>query len=220
MATLFTNIYGKAVNSFDDPFIKSTYGDTITFFKVMWGYMQNAIPEFIIPESIISKIQDIIEPTGQTEIFNGDGINKIFTLSTTPLQESYFKYIVNDIVVTGSFNYNTNQVTLDSIPSSGSGNVSIEWYYAGSFNKTLELREQRIMAMLWVLNWTEKEKNYLLDIRRLLNDTDFKLSAEAPNINSKNNWYHNMREEVLNMMKQYNWSLYTEDLKKKYGLSI
>lgn len=219
MATLFTSIYGKAVNSFDDPFIKNIYGDTITFFKVMWGYMQNAIPEFCIPESVVSKMQNIITPTGQTELFDGDGVNNIFTLSTTPLADSYFKCLVEDVEVSGTFNYNSNEIELASTPLVGNDNVSIEWYYAGSFVDTLEQREERIMTMLWVLNWAEKEKNYLLDIRRLLNDTDFKLSAEAPNMNAKNNWYSSMREEVLNMMKQYNWSLYRTQLRQKYGIT-
>lgn len=219
MSTPFTNIYSRAINEFNDPFITSTYGNTITFFQTMFGYLNNCIPEFIIPEIIIPKLQDITSPSGQTELFNGDGINTNFILTTIPVTGSYFVYTVSGVVVTGTYNSGTNSVILDIAPAIGTNNVSIQWYYPGQFNQTLISREERILSMLWVVNWAEKEKNHLLDIRRLLNDTDFRLTAEAPTMNAKGNWYITMREEATAAMKQYSWSLYQATLKAKYGLS-
>lgn len=219
MSTSFVNIYQRAITQFDDPFITNTYGNTITFFETMYSFLQNGINDFVIPEVVITKLEDITSPSGQTELFNGDGINTTFVLTTIPVTGSYFVYTVSGVVVTGTYNSGTNSVTLDVAPATGTNNVSIQWYYPGQFNQTLINREERILSMLWIVNWAEREKNHLLDIRRLLSDTDFKMSAESTTITAKSGWYIAMREEATAAMKQYSWSLYQATLKAKYGLS-
>jgi len=220
MSTPFTNIYTRAISEFEDPSISSAYTTSpLSFFKIMYNYINNAIPLFVTPKSIQLKLIDAIKPSGQTELFSGNGVITVFTLTSTPTANAYFNYLVNGISVVGIYSAVTNSVTLTPPPLTGTENVSIEWYDPGQFNQNLSAREERILSFLLVQSWAEKEKNFLLDIRRLLSDTDFKLSAESTTMRSKGDWYNSIRENVESEMKKYSWDVYTDLMNQKYGLS-
>lgn len=220
MATLNNEIYSKAISEFEDPSISSAYeNNPIDFFKIMYNYHINAMPLFINPSSEIIKLNDRIEPSTQIELFDGNGLTKDFVLTTIPLNGSFFNCLIGSTPVDGTFNYTTNTMTLTIIAPSGTENVSIEWYYPGQFNQTLDNQEKNILACFLVSCWAEKEKNFLLDIRRLLNDTDFSLSAESTTMREKGNWYYSMREKAEKIMMQYAWILHMTAMKTKYGLS-
>ncbi len=219
MSTPNSNIYTRAINEFDDYRINTVYSNNyISFFKIMYNYLNNAIPLFNIPKIMTNKLSDKVNPIDIIELFSGDGHETNFVLTSTPTLDAYFYYIIDDVPTNGVYDSLTNSVTLHSIAPLGTENITIEWYDSGYFNETLSEREERILSYLLVQNWAEKEKNFLLDIRRLLNDTDFKLSAESANIREKGNWYYSMREHAIKDMKQYSWDLTYDDLKKKYGL--
>jgi len=214
------NIYTRAINEFDDYRINTAYSNNyISFFKIMYNYLDNAIPLFNIPKIMINKLLDRVKPIDTIELFDGDGHETNFVLTSIPTLDAYFYYIIDNITVDGTYDSLTNSITLNTVAPLGTENITIEWYDSGSFNETLSEREERILSYLLVQNWGEKEKNFLLDIRRLLNDTDFKLSAESTNMREKGNWYHSMREHAVKDMKQYSWDLTYDDLKKKYGLA-
>jgi len=219
MSTPYSKIYTRAINLLEDPRITSAFeSNPIDFFGIMYGYLDNAIPLFITPQAMQSKLSDRTLPTGQIELFNGDGINNVFHLSTTPTTGALFNFMVANVEVIGSYDSLTNNVTLVNIPPIGVENVSIEWYTDGQFNLTLIDRQELILAMLVVQCWSEKERNFLLDIRRLLGDTDFKLISEANSTNSKNNWFANVREHAETEMKKYSWDIYQENLKVQYAI--
>jgi hypothetical protein len=211
MSIPFENIYESSISLFDDPAITSAYNSTpIEFFQIMYNYLKNAIPRFNNPKATQLKLAIQIKPSGYTEIFDGNG-GAVYHLSTTPIDDSYFNYIVGDTTVSGTFDKATNEVTFSvNIPSGTTG--SCEWYYAGSFEpdsagNELNITAQDILSRLLVLQWCQKEKNFLLDIRRLLNDTDFHLGSEANSIRAKDGWYSNMASEVATKMNQYAWGL-------------
>lgn len=159
MSTPFTNIYARAVASFEDPSITNAYQTSLSdFCDILYNYLSNAIPLFIVPKVIQTKLLDRTVP-----------------------------------------NLNTSDY--------------------GQFNQTLTDREEKILSGLLVQCWAEKEKNFLLDIRRLLNDTDFHLAAESSTMREKGNWYSLIREQNMQEMKQYSWDLYTDAMNQKYGLS-
>jgi len=64
-----------------------------------------------------------------------------------------------------------------------------------------------LLSKLLISNWSMKEKNFSLDIRRLLNDTDFKMTSEANSIRAKGFWYECSKEEVEKSMNQFSWDL-------------
>ena len=45
-----------------------------------------------------------------------------------------------------------------------------------------------ILARLLVKSWAESERNLLMDIRNILQDSDFKLTSNARILESKNKW--------------------------------
>lgn len=207
MATSFIEIYDRAIAEIDDPTITKTYNNSPTdFFKIMYTYLNNAIPSFNNPMSISSSLSKRQIPQNQIELFTGDGTNKVFSLSSTPLNNSFFEYMIQDNVVGATYNGVTNSVTFSYIPFQ-SANVSIEWYYVGEFTDNLTDIVKKILSKLLVLSWAEKEKNFLLDIRRLVNNTDFKLNDSAAATRSKGGWYEAMREESEKIMNQYAYSL-------------
>ena len=210
MAVNFENIYSLSIGLFNDPLISNTFSTSpIQYFQIMYTYLQNAITRFNNPSTIQSTLSLVNNPSGQTEVFNGNGTTTVFTLSSTPLTNSYFQCTINNVIYTTTFNYTTNQATIAiPIPSGQTG--SIQWYFAGQFTdpqNLLDSTAQGILARLILTEWVLKERNFLMDIRRLLGDTDFKLISEANSLNAKSKWYNDIREEAEKRMNQYSWSL-------------
>lgn len=211
MSISLISIYNLAIGLFDDPSITQAYNNSpIDFFKIMYIYFKNGIPRFNNPLVMQSRLSLINNPEGEIEIFSGDGTTT-YSLSTTPLLNSYFDYIIDGIKVNGTYDSLTNSVTF-SIPIPEGKTGICEWYFAGeilpdSSNNELDITAQDILSRLLVLQWCLKEKNFLLDIRRLLNDTDFKLGSEANSIRAKGGWYSDMASEVATKINQYAWGL-------------
>lgn len=221
MATSKVEIYTRAINRLDDPRITSAFDtNPIEFFQIMSGYLDNAIPAFITPSIMLSILQDTTNSSGATELFNGTGLTNTFVLSTTPPTGSYFYGEVNGISEDIAYSQGSNSVSFLTNPPVGTDNVLAQWYYAGQFNQTLTDRQQDILSGLLVQAWSEKEKNFLLDIRRLLQDTDFKLGNESTNINAKGNWFASIREKNDNDMKKYAWDVYNNEMRTQYGLPL
>ena len=206
MATEFFGIYSKSVGLFEDPTITNAFKKSpILFSQIMYSYFQNAIPLFNNPIKIQDVLENQNEPSGETEIFEGDGTTT-YTITTIPVVNSLFQYIVNEVIVDGNYDSINNTITFQTvIPIGQTG--SFQWYFPGDFINTLDNSVQNILARLLVLNWAEKEKNFLLDIRRMLQDTDYKLGSEANSIRSKDNWVANMNTEAKRLMNKYAWGL-------------
>jgi len=179
VATSRVNIYSRAIGKFEDPRITSAFNTKpIDFFQIMSGYLDSAIPKFITPVKMLSILSNQTKSSEQTELFDGTGAVDTFVLSTTPPDDSYFYAEVNGIVEEVTYSQGSNSVQFQVNPPSGIENVLVQWYFAGEFNQTLTDREEDILSGLLVQCWSEKEKNFLLDIRRLMNDNDFKLGMK------------------------------------------
>lgn len=214
MSTSFQSIYESAISVIDDPQISQAYIDSpISFFQIMYTYLKNAIPRFNTPLSMIETLSEINLPQGQTEIFSGDGITTTFILSTTPLSDSFFEYQINGATVNGTYNSLNNSITFSSaIPTNQTG--SFQWYSVGNFINDIDSTAQNILGLWLVCAWAMKEKNFLLDIRRLLNDTDFKLNDNSTTTKAKISWYEDMREEAEKLQKQYAMNLWLKQYQK------
>jgi hypothetical protein len=209
LATSYVDIYEKAISEMDDPFITASYNQNpILFFKKMYNFLVNAIPLFVSPVDMIAKLNDRVVPSGVAETFDGNNTKVDFVLGSIPSTSAYFSYLIDSGYMDGAFNYTSNTATMSATPYSDVDNVEIEWYDVGQFNQTLTPIEQNILSCFLVSCWAEKEKNFLLDIRRLLNDSTFKLPAESASMRSKNSWYYNMREKAEKLMIQNGWTLY------------
>jgi hypothetical protein len=206
MAIEFTDVYNQAIGLFNDPSISNAYSTSpISFFQIMYAYLENAIPRFNNPMKMQGILANKNMPVGQTEVFDGDG-TAIYTLSTTPVANSFFEYIINGIIIDGTYDQTTNKVTFAQIIPSGEKGTC-QWYFPGEFLNVFDDTAINILARLLVLVWAEREKNFLLDIRRLLNDTDFHMGNEANSMRAKSGWYETMRAETNKQINKYAWNL-------------
>ena len=218
----FKDIYNKAINLFDDPIIQRAYvEDVVRWEKLMYPHLENGIPLFINPTKISYLLADQTLPTGQIDIFEGNG-GTIYTTSITPKEGSDFSFLIdghNDY--TATYDPSNNTVVFSKPVPIGS-KCSIEWYYPGCFNTDfssaaaptissaiIAYRVKEILSRALVLSWATDEQNFLLDIKNLLTDTDFKLYSPANSVRAKVEWKKTIEYEFDTLTNNLAWELYS-----------
>lgn len=223
MSILFSDIYTKAIALFDDPKITIAYQTNIVQFdKLMYTYLQNAISMFNNPASIGMRLSAYNEPVGTMEIFEGDGKTSTFTLdeSFEIRPNSHYCFIEGNIKVQGEIDPDTRTVTFPDVLPEGQ-QYAFEQYYVGEFTDDFGGLNQNttkgnaliigeikdILARLLVKAWAEGERNLLMDIRNILQDSDFKLTSNASILKSKNAWIDQLDWEVLQYQNRLAWNI-------------
>ena len=217
----FKTIYNKAINLFDDPIILKAYTeDTVRWEKLMYPYLENGVVLFNSPTKIAYLLVDQTIPDGAISIFNGNG-GATYQLDTTPAPNSDFSFIVNGLYDYGAtYDAGNNTVTFSNIVPIGS-KCSAEWYYPGCFNtdfskaatsmtsaQVIAFKTTEILSRALVLNWATNEQNFLLDIKNLLTDTDFKLYSPANSVRAKVEWKKSIEWEFDTLKNNLGWELY------------
>ena len=224
---LYKDIYKRAINLLDDPDISRAYVEnTVKFEKMMYPYLENGIIYFTDPTAITWLLTDRTQPSGQTEVFGYDEVaNNSVTLSMTPMDDSDYVCMINGKIDRGASVTKgadgTWTATFSETVAEGD-EVSVEWYSAGQFNTdfstaatplvssaVITQRVMDILARTTVQAWAEQNKNFILEIRNILTDTDFKLYSPANVTNSKVNWVDKMRREVATIQTKLCWNLYS-----------
>ena len=221
----FKTIYNKAINLFDDPIIQKAYvEDTVRWEKLMYPHLENGIVLFNSPTKIAFLLTDRSLPEGMFELFDGND-SDTYVLSTTPIAGSDFSYMINGINDRKAvYDPSTNAVTFSQIVPAGS-QCSVEWYYPGCFNTDFKKaasqtvpaaviadRVKEILSRALVLNWATEEQNFLLDIKNVLTDTDFKIYSPANSVRAKVDWKKSIEYEFDTMKNNLGWDL----LSRKY----
>lgn len=207
MSSSYMSIYNLAISRFDDPILSKIYlENSQDFFDIMNKKMSIAIAEFITPSTVAPRLVDRADPVFYTEVFDGNNVGATFTLTEITLPSTALvEARVNDVLVSIDTIVG-NVITLVAVPDVGVENVEISVYIDGYFNQDLTDREKDILSLLIVKAWAEKEKNFLLDIRRLIGDKDFKLISESNSLREKSNWYTSIREEASKKMTSLSWA--------------
>ena len=221
---LFKDIYARAINLFDDPDINRAYvEDVIKFEKMMYPHLINGIQLFKNPTKITWELFDQTAPQGKMEIFEGsEAQDNQLTLGSTPVENSDVVVMINGQIDSGAvYNADTNSVTL-SKEVSPTDEISVEWYYGGQFNSdfadaaapmisagVISAKVVDILARALVVAWAEKNKNFILEIRNVLTDTDFKLYSPANSTQSKIAWVQDLRKDLDTMQTKLGWDLYS-----------
>lgn len=223
----FKEIYDRAITLFDDPIIQRAYfEDTVRWMKLMFPYLESGTPLFINPTNISYLLIDQTAPKGVIDIFEGNG-GATYRLSTTPAAGSYFSYMVDGKYDRGAtYDVPTNTVTFSNPVAVGS-KCSAEWYTPGQFNTdfkpaaaatvsaaTIQYKVKEILARALVLAWATNEQNFLLDIKNLLTDTDFKLYSPANAVRAKVEWKQSIEYEFNTLTNNLSWELFS---RKQHG---
>lgn len=226
---LYTTIYGKAINLFDDPDINRAYvQNKVLFAKMMYPHLVNGINKFKDPTAITWLLVDRTAPEGKTEVFEASEVSdNSVTLSTQPLANSDYsvtvggKYVYDYTVETGDDGV-AKVVFGSSVVIGDTDEISVEWYNAGQFNTdfaqasapmisaaVIADKTADILARTLVLAWAEKNKNFLLEIRNILNNTDFNIYSPANSIKAKVDWVKDLQWDVDTMQNKLGWDLHS-----------
>ena len=223
MGILFSDIYTKAIALFDDPKITVAYNtNMVQFEKIMYTYLQNAIMMFNNPLSITIRLSNFNPPRGQMCVIEADGINNTFPLEEDfeIIDNSVYTYIEGDITVKGELDKENKIVIFPDVLPQGQ-QYAVEQYYPGEFlddfvdfnrntnrgDLMVKQQIQDILARLLVKSWAEEERNMLLDIRNIMQDSDFKLTSNDRTLNSKNAWVDQLDSEILQYQNRLAWMI-------------
>lgn len=216
----YKTIYNQAIDLFDDPIYSKAYKeDTVRWEKMMYPHLINGLADFTNPTKIRYELINRTEPTGKIEIFDGDG-SATYTLSTTPAEGSDFSYMINGLYdYQATYDADTNSVTFSKIVPVNS-KCSVEWYQPGCFTSDfssaaaptvdsaiIQQKVTEILARALVYEWASKEQNFLLDIKNLLTDTDFKIYSPANSIKAKVQWANSLKYNLDTLTNNLAWEL-------------
>lgn len=230
MSILFSEIYTKAIALFDDPKITKAYNtNEVQFYKLMYTYLQNAIALFINPVVIGAKLSMYEPPQGLMDIYEADGVHNTFMVDESinlydpTKQENIGRYIHVFIedgkYVEAEIDYETRQITFPDILPKGK-EYAFEQYYIGEFTENFnglsmspsadnliigQIKD--VLARLLVKAWAEEERNLLLDIRNLMQDSDFKIMGNDRILRSKNAWVDQLDSEILQIQNKLAWGI-------------
>lgn len=223
MSILFSDIYEKAIALFDDPKITVAYQtNIIQFDKLMYTYLQNAITMFHNPASIALKLASYNEPSGVMQVWVSDGANSTLKLDDAfeIKENSEYLFIEGELTVEGILDKDSRTVTFPDVLPEGK-EYAFEQYYVGEFLDTFTNFNKKvpgsdtmvqntikdILARLLVRAWGEGERNLLLDIRNILQDSDFKLTPNNRILDSKNEWIDQLDSEIFQLQNRLAWMI-------------
>ena len=220
MALTFKSIYEKAINLFDDPIIRRSYiEDTVRWERQMYPHLENGISQFSNPTKIAYLLVDQKLPSGQVEVFDGNGA-AVYNVSAdfVPEEGAEFSFRIGT-QYDHAARYDNGVVTFSREVPTGS-KCGVEWYSPGQFNtdfkeaassttpaNVIAYKVRDILARALVLAWATNEEDFLLDIRRNLNDTDFKLYSEANSIRSKVEWVNQLKFQLDSLTTKLAWDV-------------
>ena len=220
MALTFKSIYEKAINLFDDPIIRRSYiEDTVRWERQMYPHLENGINQFSNPTKIAYLLVDQKLPSGQVEVFDGNG-TAVYNVSAdfVPEEGAEFSFRIGTQYDPAA-RQDDGVVTFSREVPAGS-KCGVQWYSPGQFNTdfkeaaspttsaaVIAYKVRDILARALVLAWATNEEDFLLDIRRNLNDTDFKLYSEANSIRSKVEWVNQLKFQLDSLTTKLAWDV-------------
>lgn len=220
---LFKEIYRKAIKLFDDPDIQKAYDENeIRFEKLMYDYLQNGLVLFTDPTAIASQLVNQTPPSGQMEIIDGENTaTYALTMDRPPVNAEVIAMIAGVVDTGATYKKDDNSITFSREVPMGT-ECSVEWYFCGQFNTDfsgatsstvsadfIASRVKDILARCLVLCWAEENENYILEIRNILTDTDFKIHAPSNAVRSKIEWVKHLHWELDTMRTKLGWNLYS-----------
>lgn len=223
----FSDIYERTVNLIDDPDINRAYlTNTIEFQKIMYNFLINGLSYFTNPTKVSDALAQYDKPTGETEVGACETGKQTYKVDIDIPEDAEVVFYIDVPNKKGALvkqqaeaTYNATDKTVTFITEVKDGEqYEIEWYKAGAFTadfvnagkaigSSMTKRVEEILARTTVIAWAEKEQNFLLDIRNLLNDTDFKLHSPANSLKTKTEWVNSLQFEIYSLQNKLDWDL-------------
>mgnify|MGYP006988878750 CR=1 FL=1 len=220
---LFSDIFNRAIALFDDPDINTAYlNDPVAFQKMMLPYLLNGKNKFSSPLEVTTFLVNYSPLESAIDELEGTGSNEVSVdAEFNPPENCVFSFKINGVADPYAvYDSETRTVSFSQEVDSGV-KCSVEYCYAGAFtddikwsysssrltSASISERVIDILAHCTLLAWCEREQNFILDIRNLLTDTDFKLYAPANAISSKVKWYKAVKEGLDDLTGKLGWDM-------------
>ena len=223
----FSDIYERTVILIDDPDINRAYlTNTIEFQKIMYNFLINGLSYFTNPINVADALAQYDKPTGETEVGACKTGEQTYEVTMDIPEDAEIVFYIDTpnkkgvlVKQQAEATYNETDKTVTFITEVKDGEqYEVEWYKAGAFTgnfvdagkaigSSMTKRVEEILARTTVIAWAEKEQNFLLDIRNLLNDTDFKLHSPANSLKTKTEWVNSLQFEIYSLQTKLDWDL-------------
>ena len=213
----YTDIYQRFINEIDDPQLnKANATNPIQFQKLCYRFLENGLVYFTAPIKATEMLSQRDLPVGATEFFDGNDTN-VYTIEMSIPTGAEIVCSIGDSIDYGAV-VEDNTVTFSKNVPVGTV-CSVDYYvpgaFTGDFSKTcgqmnvvpFKQRIIEILAKAMVIAWADKEQNFMLDIRNLLNDTDFKLHSPANSLKTKIEWVNCLRYDIYSIQNKLDWDL-------------
>lgn len=216
---LFSEIFDRAVNLFDDPEIRFMYvKDPVRFQQQMRPFLINGLNKWTSPTEITDRLSHYSEAEGKVEIIDGNNLST-YALVSIPVENSVFSYRCKDEYLNGTYNKDDNTVTFDR-PILADEKVIVAWYYAGAFlddfadlfrgdfpSSALMEKVKNILAHGILSSWGDVEMNRATELRNTLSDADLKFYSPASSAKAKVDWHDQINRDMDTLISELNWRI-------------
>lgn len=216
---LFSEIFDRAVNLFDDPEIRFMYvKDPVRFQQQMRPFLINGLNKWTSPTEITDRLSHYSEAEGKVEIIDGNNLST-YALVSIPVENSVFSYRCKDEYLHATYNKDDNTVTFDR-PILADEKVIVAWYYAGAFlddfadlfrgdfpSSALMEKVKNILAHGILSSWGDVEMNRATELRNTLSDADLKFYSPASSAKAKVDWHDQINRDMDTLISELNWRI-------------
>lgn len=216
---LFSEIFNRAVNLFDDPDIRQSYINNPAGYEIdMRPFLVNGLNKFTYPTEITDKLTQYSDPQGAQEVFNGDG-SATYSLDTTPVNGSSFSYKIGDEFVQGEYNAENNTVTFPRAIEEDE-ECTVVWYFAGAFtadfsnilrgdfNRSAIMEKiKNILAHCILSAWGDNEMNRAIEFRNNFSDSDLGFYSPANSATAKKDWHNQINRDLDTLVVDLCWRI-------------
>jgi hypothetical protein len=173
----------------------------------MNNYVQTAITYYNPNKETYIRVSNVQDAVFESQQFEGDGTTDSFilTVSFTVGDDTIFKVLINDVIVTNyTYDSATNAIVFEDAPILGNI-IDVNLYNDSVFLGELTKEDITLLSMATCIAWAMQIHNNQLDIDRSLNDTDFKQNAIGPTQNAKVDWVKHFEEMYKRELSKSDW---------------
>ena len=220
---LFSDIFDRAIYLFDDPDLNYFYNaNPVAFQKIMVRYLLNGKGRFSSPIEVASHLVNYSGVQSEIDELTGTGSATVpVDAEFQPVENCVFTFRIDgELDPEAVYNSDTRTITFSKVVPEGKP-CSIEYCFAGAFtddfvwsysarylsSEMINASVLDILAHCTLLAWVEKEKNFVLDIRNLLTDHDFKIYSPANAVRSKKDWFEGVEAELNDLIGKLGWDM-------------
>lgn len=216
---LFSEIFDRAVNLFDDPDIRRDYVlDPAGFQQEMRPFLINGLHKWTSPTEITDRLAVYSDAVGKVEIIDGEDTDT-YVLASRPVENSAFSYRICGKPVKGEYDPETHTVKIER-PVLETEKLVVAWYYAGAFEadfkgvfrgdfnmRAMLGKVKNILAYGVLSAWGDVEMNRAIEMRNIFSDSDLGFYSPANSAKAKVEWHNQINHDMDTLISELTWRI-------------